>query len=104
MMNSTTFLLINMALAFYNTGLIWVHEVDIFRNWKLMELSSFNTVRARHWKNLPFLVGAPVGLALIGSVILLVHHPANSPAWAIWGNLLCQVLSHILTAIYWGRW
>jgi hypothetical protein len=103
-MNRITFLLINMALAFFNTGLIWVIEADIFPRWKLMDLSSFNRVRAAHWKIIPFLVFIPVGLAFIDSVILFWYHPSKSPRWAIWGSFLCQFLSHILTAVFWGRW
>ena len=34
LMNTTTFLVLNLALAFYNVGTIWAHEVDIFRSWK----------------------------------------------------------------------
>jgi len=103
-MSRTAFLLINMALAFYNTGMIWVHEVDIFPRWKLMETGTFNKVREAHWKDLPFLVFIPVGLGFTGSVILLWYHPDGSPAWATWGNFLCQLCSHVLTLIYWGRW
>jgi hypothetical protein len=36
--------------------------------------------------------------------LLIVYHPAGSPQWAMWANLLCQVLSLILTALTWGRW
>jgi hypothetical protein len=25
----------NLALAFYNVGTIWAHEIDTFRSWKL---------------------------------------------------------------------
>jgi hypothetical protein len=34
----------------------------------------------------------------------VAYHPAGSPPWAIWGNLGCQVLSHLPTASMWGRW
>jgi hypothetical protein len=62
-----TFLLANLALAFYNVGTIWAHEIDIFRTWKLLD-------------------------------------PPGSPLWAIWGNVSCQLLSHVLTGMMWGRW
>ena len=26
-------LVLNLALAFYNVGTIWAHEIDIFRSW-----------------------------------------------------------------------
>jgi hypothetical protein len=40
----------------------------------------------------------------MGSVILVWFHPSESPSWGIWGNLACQIASHALTAIYWGKW
>ena len=30
-MDPETYLLLNLALAFYNVGTVWAHEVDIFR-------------------------------------------------------------------------
>jgi hypothetical protein len=101
---STIFLLANMALAFYNTGTIWAMEVDIFRSWQLLDKTSFNMVRKVHWKKLPYWIFIPVGLALIGAIILIWYHPASSPSWAIWINLSSQLCSHLLTAIFWGPW
>lgn len=97
-------LLVNLALACYNVGTIWAHEVDIFRTWALLDPATFRTVQAVHWKKLPYWVFAPVGLSLIGAVLLLWDHPAGSPGWAIWGNLGGQLLAHILTAVMWGPW
>jgi hypothetical protein len=51
-MNNATFLclLANLALAFYNVGTIWAHEVDIFRSWKLIDPKDFPAVQRAHWK------------------------------------------------------
>lgn len=98
------FLLANLALAFYNVGIIWAHEIDIFRSWRLLTPETFRAVQAAHWKKLPYWVFAPVVASLAGSVALIWYHPVGSPAWAIWGNLGCQLLSHLLTAMTWGRW
>lgn len=103
-MNHSLFLLLNLALAFYLVGAIWAIEVDIFRSWKLVGANDFHTVQTAHWRKLPYWVFAPLGAALIGSLILIGYHPATAPAWAMWGNLACQVASHILTAIFWGPW
>jgi hypothetical protein len=103
-MSSTTFLLLNLALAFYLVGAIWAHEVDIFRNWKVLDPENFHKVQTVHWKKLPYWVFLPLGLALIGSIVLIWYHPLGSPLWAVWGNLACQILSLILTALLWGRW
>ena len=103
-MNPTVFLLLNLALSFYNVGTIWAHEVDIFRSWKLLNSHDFHTVQRAHWLKLPYWIFTPVGLAFAGSVDLIWYHPDNSPLWGIWGVPLCQTLSMLLTALFWGRW
>ncbi len=103
-MNASTFLLLNLALAFYNVGTVWAHEVDIFRTWKLLDANTFRKVQGAHWRKLPYWIFTPVGLALVGGVTLIWYHPDGSPLWAILGAVLCQLLSIVLTAIFWGRW
>jgi hypothetical protein len=103
-MNPATFLLLNLALAFYNVGTIWAHEVDIFRSWKLVDGGAFHRIQTVHWRKLPYWVLLPVGLALAGSIGLIWYRPADSPAWAVWAAPGCQIASHILTAVLWGRW
>ena len=98
------FLLANLALAFYLVGAIWAHEVDIFRNWRVLDPENLHRVQTVHFRKLPYWVFAPLAAALAGSIVLIWHHPAGSPAWAIWGNLSCQVVSHSLTAHLWGPW
>jgi hypothetical protein len=103
-MNSSIFLLLNLAWAFYNVGTIWAHEVDIFRSWRLVPPETFRRVQTVHWRKLPYWVFLPLGLAFAGSIILVWYHPPNSPVWAIWGTLGCQAMSHVLTAVLWGPW
>jgi hypothetical protein len=47
-MSPTTLLVLVLALAFYNTGTIWAHEVDIFRSWRLVDRASFHRIQAVH--------------------------------------------------------
>lgn len=103
-MNPSVFLLLNLALAFYNVGTIWAHEVDIFRSWKLVPQDGFHRVQAAHWGKLPYWVLLPLVLALAGSVTLIWYRPAGSPEWAVWCTLGFQVVSHAFTALLWGRW
>lgn len=103
-MHARAFLLVNLALGFYLVGAIWAHEIDIFRSWRLVDAKDFPRIQAAHWRKLPYWVFAPLGLALAGSLTLVGYHPTGSPVWAIWGNLLCQLLSLVLTALFWGRW
>jgi hypothetical protein len=46
----------------------------------------------------------PIGFALVGGVLLLWYHPANTPSFAIYGALIAQMLALLLTALLWGRW
>lgn len=103
-MSPKIFLLLNLTVGFYNVGTIWAHEVDIFRSWKLIDPKDFPRVQTVHWRKLPFWIFLPVGLGLAGSVALIWYHPASSPLWGFWGVPACQILSLILTGIFWGRW
>ena len=103
-MSSTTLLVLTLALAFYNVGTIWAHEVDIFRTWRLVDAGSFHRIQETHWRKLPYWVFIPVGLALAGATALIWVHPAGSPPWAVWGALSFQLASLILTAALWGPW
>ena len=102
-MNPFIFLIFNLALGFYNVGTIWAMEVDIFRSWKLVG-ADFRSVQEAHWKKLPYWIFTPVGLALVGSIVLIWYHPVGSPSWAIWGVFFAQTFSLILTALFWGQW
>ena len=103
-MTRETFLLINLALAFYNAGTVWAHEVDIFRTWKLLDTKAFAAVQSVHWKKLPYWVFIPVGLSFVGSIALLWYHPDKNHVWEVWLAFGFQFLSHSLTAAFWGRW
>ena len=103
-MNPSIFLLLNLAIAFYNVGTIWAHEVDIFRTWRLIDRTQFHRVQEAHFRRIPFWIFIPVGLAILGNIVLLWYHPGGSPAWCVWTALSLQVLSAVLTAVFWGRW
>lgn len=103
-MNGNVFLLLDLSLSFYLVGTIWAHEIDIFRSWQFIAAKDFRAVQSAHWRKLPYWIFTPLGLAFIGSIALIWYQPRASPRWAIWGNLSCQLGSHVLTAIYWGRW
>lgn len=103
-MTESSFLILNLALAFYLVGAIWAHEVDIFRNWRVLDPENFHRLQTVHWKKLPYWIFAPLALAFAGSLILVRYHPPGSPSWAVWGSLGAQLLAHILTAVFWGPW
>ena len=45
-MTAELLLVLVVALAWYDVGTIWAHEVDIFRSWLLVSPESFRTVDA----------------------------------------------------------
>lgn len=83
-MNPGVFHLLNLALAFYNVGTIWAHEVDIFRSWKLVPQEAFPHLQSVHWRKLPYWVLLPLGLALVGSVALIWSIHRRGPPGALW--------------------
>src|SRR6185503_8251939 len=104
-MTKEIFLVLNLALAFYNVGTIWAHETDIFRTWKLInDPKIFHKVQEVHWKKLSYWVFGPVGLAFVGSFILFLYHPDQVFTWEIAIAFGAQLVSHVLTAIFWGPW
>lgn len=70
----------------------------------MLDPENFRRLQTVHWRKLPYWIFAPIAAALAGSVTLIWFHPAGSPAWAVWGNLGCQLVSLFLTGIFWGRW
>jgi len=77
-------------------------EVDIFRSWKLADPKTFHTIQTVHWKKLPYWIFIPVGISFIGSIMLFWVHPVIIPVSEIGLAFSIQLLSHILTAVYWG--
>ncbi len=98
------FLILNLALAYYNVGTIWAHEVDIFRSWQLLGGKDFHLVQLTHWKKLPYWIFIPVIVSFGGSIALFWYHPDPIPVSEISLAFLFQFLSHALTGIFWGPW
>lgn len=103
-MRPDRFLLLNIALGFYNVGTIWAHEIDLFRTWKLIGREEFHAVQRTHFRKLPYWIFAPVFLAMVGGVTLLWYRPAGSPTWCAGTALGLQALSATLTVVMWGPW
>ena len=103
-MSKETFLVFNLALAFYNVGTIWAHEIDIFRSWRLLDPKTFHSVQSLHWKKIPYWVFIPVGIALAGSIVLFWYHPDSIPVAEVVFTFVFQLLSLVLTAFFGGRW
>ena len=103
-MSPSIFLLLNLALAFYDVGTIWAHEIDIFRTWRLVGRENFHVIQRTHWRKLPFWILLPVGLALAGNSVLLWYRPARVLAGPVGAAFACQFTSLLLTAVLWGPW
>ena len=102
-MTPLDFLIINLALGFIMLAQYGQWKWIFFDRGNPVGVD-FHTVQEVHWKKLPYWIFTPVALALIGSIALFWYHPVNSPVWAIWGVFILQVISLVLTAIFWGQW
>ena len=103
-MTTNIFLLLNLALAFYNIGTIWALEIDIFRSWKFLDPKTFHIVQGVHWKKLPYWVFIPVGFAFIGTIALFWYHPDKISNWEIGLAVIFQLLSLYLLQFFGGIW
>jgi hypothetical protein len=104
MISKETFLILNLAIAFYNIGTIWAHEIDILRTWKLLDPKTFHIVKEVHRKKIPYWILIPVGLSFIGSIVLFWYHSDKIPNWEIWVTFMLQFISLFLTAIFFVKW
>jgi hypothetical protein len=103
-MSTSGFLLLNLALAFYNVGTIWAHEIDIFRTWALVDRKDFHEIQRAHWHKLPYWIFVPVGLAFAGLVALFWYHPVGMPMALASASFVMLLASSALTAVFWGPW
>jgi hypothetical protein len=103
-MTASSFLLLNLALAFYNVGTIWAHEIDIFRAWALVDGKDFHEIQKVHWHKLPYWILLPVSIAFAGLIALFWYHPVGMPMG--WASAAFAMLSasNLLTAAFWGPW
>jgi hypothetical protein len=104
-MSLIIFLIANLAVGFYCVGIVWANEIDIFRSWHyIRDVDDFQKVWHVHWRKLWYWGLIPIGMEFAGSIGLLIFHPDGSPLWAIWGNFTCQLLSLVLTVLFWEQW
>jgi len=102
---SDILLLFCTALSFYGLGMIWEMEVVTLRTWTIFrDKETFHLLRSVHWRVLPYLVFIPIGILFVCSVSLLWYHSAKTPVNLLASAVGTQVITFILTGIYWGRW
>jgi hypothetical protein len=70
----------------------------------LIGQKEFRDAQDKHSHKLPWRVLIPVGLSLLGCIVLIWYRPVNSPLWCLWGVPFCQILALILTGAFWERW
>ena len=85
-MTPETFLLLNLAAAFYNVGAIWTRESE--------------RVQAR---KVSYRVFIPVAAAPLGSLSAMLYHPAEWPIWPAWFGVACQVTALGVAVVFWRR-
>ena len=77
-MTRDTFLLLMLAVSFFNVGTLWSRTT---RSW----------------------VFIPLGAAFVGSLAAVLYHPLEWPIWPAFAGAACQVAVLVVTAVSWRR-
>jgi hypothetical protein len=88
-------------LAVWNAALIWMTQVMCYPLWPLVGSASFHGYHLAWWHSV-WWTFIPAGLALIGSVLLLVRRPRYFPKSAALGAVAAQLVTLIATLVFWA--
>jgi hypothetical protein len=95
-------LLVNLALAFYSVGTVWLVQLSSYPLWRHVGLKEFHNYHLAWWHSIWLPVLFPAFLAFAGAVAALWLRPPHVPAWAVWLGVLLQGAWVMGTAIWWG--
>jgi hypothetical protein len=96
--------LANLAVSFYNVGLIWLTQVVCYPLWAYVGRDQFYAYHGAWWHGIWGVCFVPAGLAVLGAVAMLWVRPPEVPAWQAWVGVALQAATWILTAVWWRRW
>jgi hypothetical protein len=88
-------------LTVWNAALIWMTQVMSYPLWPMVGSANFHGYHLAWWHSV-WWTFIPAGLALLGSVLLLIDRPRYFPRWAAWGAVAAQMVALIVTLIFWA--
>ena len=96
-------LTITFAASWYNVGTIWMTHVA-WRLWTHVAPADFDTYHRAWWAMIKPIIFPVAAVAFAGSIGLVWWRPEGVNGTAVWLNLVLQVATYALTAVFWGRW
>lgn len=88
-------LLVNAAATWMMTGVIWLVQVLVYPNFRLVPPDAYPAYEAAHISGIALLVGPLMLAETLTSMWLLVERPASVPVWLPLAGLAC-------VAVAWG--
>jgi hypothetical protein len=95
-------LLVNLAVGFYNVGLIWLTQVVCYPLWGHVGKAEFSQYHLAWWHGIWGVCFVPAGLAVLGAMAMLWLRPPGVPASAVRLGLALQAATWVLTALWWA--
>jgi hypothetical protein len=94
--------LVNMALAFYNVGTIWLVQMVCYPLWAYVGKAEFDTYHDVWWRSIWGVILGPAFLLSVGAFLMLKWRPSGVPKNAVWLGIALQVLWIGGTIVWWG--
>src|SRR5262245_9124416 len=102
--NPRRLILINLAAAFYNLGIQWLSQLDLYPLWRYVPTPDFGTVASAHFLAVCIAVFPAAVTATICAGLLAIRRPPIVPQLALRAAVAVQALLWLLTAVLYGPW
>ncbi len=90
-------LLVNAAATWMMTGVIWLVQVLVYPNFRLVPPEAYPAYEAAHISGIVLLVGPLMLAEAFTSAWLLVERPASVPVWMPLAGLACVLVVWAVT-------
>jgi hypothetical protein len=94
-------LLVTLASGFYCVGAVWLAQLN-WELWVHVGRAEFEAYHLAWWHGIWWAIFPIAAIALLGSFAELKWRPAEVPAWMVWLGVIIQVVTYVLTALWWG--
>jgi hypothetical protein len=89
------------VLTVWNAALIWMVQVMCYPLWPMVGSANFRSYHLAWWHSV-WWTFITAGLALIGSILLLLKRPQYFPRWAAVAAVSAQIVSLAVTLAFWA--
>ncbi len=94
-------LLVTLASGFYCVGAAGLAQLN-WELWVHVGRTEFEVYHLAWWHGIWWAIFPVAAVALLGSFAELKWRPIEVPAWSAWLGVIIQVVTYVLTALWWG--